>query len=251
MKQILVASCFTGGKQDKEWCKLQTYFLNKTNSSHKITKLAVLRSDIVNFDLYKQYGYAIAEQPARKHANGTMFLLDYFKNSNFDYLCLLDSDAWPIQSDWIEQCIEWINQPSEYMTERCGVAAVRFENLDTFPHPCVFFVNRSFVSKPKYYFEIKNTRTNLLCNRVVDLFSNLDLSFFYPLLRTNKLNYHPVASAIYHNTFYHHGAGSRKFTLRSLQQDYYVKYQNKFMDTNKLTENLFKNPDEFIAKLIY
>ncbi len=252
MDKILIASCFTGGPNDEQWAKLQTEFLNKTVTEHSITKLAILRCDPnPNTEIYEKLGYITLQQPGRKHAEGVNFLLDYFKDSEYDYLCLLDSDAWPIVPDWIQRCVKWIEQPSDNMNERCGVAAVRIENLDTFPHPCVFFVNRNFIKKPKQYYSIKESRKNLLGNNVVDLFSKLDLNFFYPLLRTNKINYHPIGAAVYHNTFYHHVAGSRRFTSRSLEQKYYSYYQDTFSTPDHLTSMLMEDPDKFIKSLMY
>lgn len=258
MAKVLISSCFNASPNDEQWCRLQTHFLNKTVTEHKVAKLAVLRAG-AEPALYQQYGYQTVNQYACKHADGADFLLDYFKNSDYDYLCFLDSDAWPVTSNWVEKCIEWTNLSNGSNTERCGVAAVRFELLEPYPHPCVFFVNKNFVDKGRDYFSIPHERRNLLNQRIVDLFTELDLKFFYPLLRTNKINYHPVGAAIYHNTFYHHVAGSRGFSktakvklaMRDCNHEYYSHYEESFCQPIQLTNMLLENPDKFIKSLMY
>lgn len=75
-----------------------------------------------------------------------------------------------------------------------------------------------------------------------------------PLLRTNVLNVHPVAAAIYHHLFYHHGAGSRHFAFRVLNRfayyDHWYDVGNEQARKEELLDDLFHDPDRFIAPLM-
>jgi hypothetical protein len=251
-KQVLVASIFAGGKGDTEWCKIQSSFLDKTSSDSSLTKLAVVANDCEDLSLYKKYGYIVLKQDSNTHRPGIVAALDYFQNqTNLPYFCLLDSDAWPIDSKWVDLCIEWSNYVTNTNVPKIGVAAFRPENLDFFPHPCIFFIKREFINKPRSFYKTEIPNRNVLGDDFVDTFSELKSDWFYPLLRSNKVNLHPIVGGIYSNIFYHHGAGSRGSRFRAFASNFYTHYIHKFPHKKRLTQELFANPEEFINKLKY
>ena len=71
-----------------------------------------------------------------------------------------------------------------------------------------------------------------------------------PLMRTNCVNKHPVAAAVYHHLFYHHGAGSRNFEFRVMDKyGYCDHWWNKNGDeklAEQLRTDLFENPEKFM-----
>ena len=75
-----------------------------------------------------------------------------------------------------------------------------------------------------------------------------------PLLRTNVVNVHPVAAAIYHNLFYHHGAGSRDFNFRVLKRfRYYAHWYNidqQQQHGDVLLRALLEDPQAFVDRLM-
>ncbi len=241
-QKVLVASVFTNNEMSLKWASLQSYFLNKT-INHTIHKIAILQpgTSEVHKNHYNVLGYETINCTGTSHGEGISSVLAYFReHSEYDYLCLLDSDAWPVDGNWISICRSRI-------TERhIGAAAVRFENLDTFPHPCVFFINRKYLNNTQQYTN-QSQYLNLLNKPVKDPFSDLKLEYFFPLIRSNKLNLHPVMAGMYYNIFYHHAAGSRNPGFRSMP--YYSLYIRKFSTPGILTEELFKDPDSFINSL--
>ena len=95
-------------------------------------------------------------------------------------------------------------------------APVRYENLDGFPHPSAMLVERSVLFEPWFVLRDGIEAKNLLGDTIRDVAASLvgRLEQVLPLLRSNAVNLHPVAAAVYHDCFYHHGAGSREFRLR-------------------------------------
>jgi hypothetical protein len=75
-----------------------------------------------------------------------------------------------------------------------------------------------------------------------------------PLLRTNVVNVHPVAAAIYHHLFYHHGAGSREFAFRILKAyQYYEHWYDSGAQRShgeELLAALLRDPDGFVDMLM-
>jgi hypothetical protein len=124
----------------------------------------------------------------------------------------------------------------------CSVACpIRFENLDTFFHPCVVFFDRSALSLKVCIKQVENL-LGYQCNDVVVVPPGKT----FPLLKTNFLNPHPVAASIYYDMFYHHGFGSRNFECRSVHvNDYYKKCPS----VDSLTSQILSNPDSFIWKI--
>jgi len=248
MEHILVATVFSGGELDSKWANIQSSFIENTND-YNITKLAVLPNTVENTAIYSDCGYKTLLQNDTRHTTGIKTIFRYFKNSSeYEYLCLLDSDAWPIDKDWAKLCVSWLNKPNTSNTPRVGVAAIRFENLDVFPHPCIFFIKKDFILNGKEFRKKNKDLLNLLSNYRNDVFGNVDSKYFYPLMRSNKLNLHPIVAGIYNNVFYHHAGGSRR-SYKGTGGGYYRHYLKHCKEAESITEELFKDPRSFIDKL--
>lgn len=173
------------------------------------------------------------------HIEGLNELLSYFKTVNSEYYLILDSDCFPIHKDW---CNKLIN------TEKDVAAIIRYENLDCFAHPSAFFFKRSVLNKLEFSFQ---DCTNIIGYNFKEVTSNIQ--DFFPLIRTNYYNPHPIMFGVYWNIFYHHGAGSRRRLLFRGS-----KYHNTFnkIELNKLNklnkenfQKLITNTDEYIRSL--
>lgn len=125
-----------------------------------------------------------------------------------DILVFLDGDAFPIAnlSNFIETNLE--SAPL--------LAVRRDENMaDVQPHPCFAAARVGFWKeirgdwKPGYRWKnangdlVTDTGGNLL-GRITEIGTE-----WYPVLRTNKKNIHPIWFGIYGDVVYHHGAGFR------------------------------------------
>jgi hypothetical protein len=236
--RLLVCSVFAGSELDRFWLELQQKHISATGGEYDH---AVYLSHRADPTLFKQSITVGTSSPGDKyeHRDGVRTLTEYCRQhpSYAGYL-LLDSDAFPIAPDWketLEYCLKRFN--------KSYAAAVRVENLDTFPHPCVAYAKDPHAIR----FIYKNT-LNLLDQTVTDL--SATTCDFFPLLKTNRKSLHPILATVYYDLFYHHGCGSRFFSSRATSTGYYDQILARSCNTSdELYELLRKDPQGFIASL--
>lgn len=190
-KKLLIMSVY--GSESYKWYQIQKEFISRNtfNFEHAI---------YLNNISFEHHGCVVGEvatnEPGHvQHYNGLCELIKYAESGDYRAWLILDCDCFPVDDEW------------EFKLINRNSAVVRTENFDTFIHPsCVYCVDRSIK------FEI-STMTNLLGNSFSELIGVGD--GYFPLFRTNKINYHPVAYGVYYDVFYHHGAGSRYMGFRS------------------------------------
>lgn len=223
-KPMLVLSVFAN---DLKWYQLQKDFLDVTtvNYVHAIclNNISVHPKDALVIDSRKTKA-----EPGVQHLTSLCLLVEYARKNKMSYrsILILDSDCFPIDKTWEEKLLKSIYK-------KHIACIIRPENFDLFPHPAAVFTTDS----EKLVFGSRKT-TNLLGQKVEDNTCLVD--DFFPLMRTNTYNQHPVAGGIYYDTFYHHGAGSREFYMRG--NHYYGR-------NNCHLEDFYKNPNDFIQKL--
>lgn len=244
MEKILVGSVLVDNCRVKSLYDLQMRFLKKTTRKfeHVVctnSPASFLDSNVIRDNLDASSDYFIG---SKSHASGLNILLDAFRSSDSDYFLILDSDCFPIENDWLNLLLS-------KMKDFSVSAPVRFENLEQHAHPCAFFFKRRALDDMKFEVAELNSITGEV---FYDTCSNIDA--FFPLVRTNKFNLHPVFFGIYCNIFYHHGAGSRygigETRFRSRDLGYYGKESAlSDEDNHRLFKNLLLNPISFIMKL--
>lgn len=204
MPKIMACTVAAATPRNKTWASLQSTFLNKSKYV-QMDKFVVING--CNPDVWTDKGYKplASFEYDRGHPLGLKVITDEFRgNDSYEWLLLLDSDAWPINDEWFAICDRLMNEKN-----KLGFAAIRCENFDTFPHPCIFFAHKSLMAR-NIEFKFR-TQYNLLGEPVSDMgttYPDSDADFL-PLVRTNKLNFHPLFGGVYGHMFYHHGAGSR------------------------------------------
>ena len=129
--------------------------------------------------------------------------------------------------------------------DKTFAAVVRAENLDAFPHPCVFFTPDINC----IVFGDVPGGINLLGMQISDVACTADLKSLFPLLKTNRVSRHPVIGSIYYDSFYHHGCGSRSFLMRATGVGYYDTAQPAYSDFETLTAELTADPTRYLADL--
>src|SRR6185312_14313956 len=174
-----------------------------------------------------------------EHLEGLHKVMEYFLQRRADYegFLVLDSDAFPIRSDWMAVLDGYIER-----FHKNYAGAVRTENLDVFPHPCI-----AYSRYPEYLVFDRVTSVNLLGEQVADVACIADGMF--PLIKCNQLSVHPTISTIYSDLFYHHGCGSRAFWMRSIGRGYYDHIATAVSDPRNLIEMLKIDAEEYIARL--
>lgn len=165
-----------------------------------------------------------------QHLQGLNILCDFAKQNidNYRSFLILDSDCFPIRN-WEDQLTR-----SMYHYQKDIACIIRTENFDQFAHPAAVYTNNADLLKFDY-----RTTTNMLGQQVND--NQCLTTDFLPLIRTNRHNIHPIAFGIYSDSFYHHGAGSRKPIFRG--DEYYNK---KYINMNS---QFALNPNKFIDNL--
>jgi hypothetical protein len=220
-KPLLVMSVF-GGSDSQKWFNIQREALDDTteNFEHAI----YLNNIQEEFQHCTIVGSTASSKDGKtQHFEGLLKLLEYARSGDYRAWLVLDCDCFPITRDW------------ESKLSGRNASIIRVENLDVFPHPsAVYCVDRELD------FKISKHR-----NLAGDEFDELAaVGSFFPLMRTNRVNLHPLRYGIYYDLFYHHCAGTRIFETRS--DNYYsgLRYASEH------DSELFKGRLNFISKLL-
>jgi len=257
-QSIAVGSVFIPHERSQKWYDLQIKYLKKTclnfrhfvyvngDMDHSIFE----HSEIVGSSDYHA-GLEIGGKQSENHSFGLQALLNKFRSlSDYSYL-ILDSDCFPILNGWNEILI---NQ----MKDQFKIAApIRYENLDTFPHPSAMFIKGDCIHEDWLDFKLDIDDDfgykNLLGDKLMDVGCRIPINICYPLIRSNFCNFHPIFSGVYNHMFYHHGCGSRSSMTRITCGEYlnhYMTEEDHLNCVDDLFEMLIQNPESFIDILV-
>ena len=263
MKRLLVGSVYAPCKRNQTWLNLQRRFLGETTKVDYDFTVYLNRTDPGIFETVGVPILGRSEKTwgdmCREHAFALNELLTYFRSrvNGYENFLILDSDAFPFQENWLERLLIWMRE-DDFLPEKQFAAACRAENLDTFPHPCAFFIRGSFLREapPDFNFSL-GQHINLAGFQFEDVACAVPTRYqrnhvWLPLMRSNVWNPHPILSAVYGGMFYHHGAGSRPLELRSISLRTYDNSYPRFQhgDTERqLYAEISRNPKIFIRQL--
>lgn len=242
MKKLLVASVFTDFHKSEFWYKLQIDYLK--NTTEDFDHCVFLNGENDSFYLNSKIIGMNNDKNNQTHLFGLNKILEYFKKqiNNYEYFLILDSDCFPFKSGWFETL-----KSNNFDVSAC----VRFENLDSFAHPAIVFFKNSYINNIEFSLD---SMTNLIGENFEEL--HLKCDRFFPLIRTNMINYHPIMFGVYYDCFYHHGAGSRSLIFRSingpngnLEGSYYKFNINTDTIEKKIYRKLGEGPDFILKKL--
>ena len=242
---LLVASVFYGGDKtasetkNRLWLTLQERFLRKTTKNYDYAVFLNSVSNPENFDHLKVIGSlnaGVVEAPCLNHLYGLQQIVEYCRSNKYDRYLILDSDAFPINAEW--QDID------------CDLAAVvRYENLDLFPHPSAMFFSHKVLDDMNFISvdELPSEKAFMWAEGV-HKDPTLDIPF-YPLVRSNVWNPHPVMAGVYHDMFFHMGAGSRFPVLRASLRKYHRQYLDDRAICKAIYNELKEDAEGYINKL--
>lgn len=240
--KTLVISIHVKHQRAPLWRELQERFVrNQTKSL--IYKII---ANGVDPDGYSEV--AVHNKETRPHYHALCQALLVCKESFADRFLFLDSDCWPVRSDWQDIIEELLSDVYLY------AAPIRCENFDIFPHPCAFYCKSEFLKLIN--FNYLRSR-NLLGKAVSDVGMSMpqivdNKQVWFPLVKTNQVSPHPVFASIYGDLFYHHCAGSRGSAFRADDYGVYDHIFNKSKHRKiyqELTKELIKHPRQFINYL--
>jgi len=252
-KNLLVASIYAPSRRNAKWIELQRRFIKKTTGEHdfgiflaKGTNASELPDEFIIGEIEPNSNsnrLREGREASQDHARNLARLIDYFRSVDYDYFLILDSDCFPIE-------INWQDTLSKVMGRKKASAAIRCENMTLSPHPCAFFMNSEALNENWLDFN-PHSMPNLLSARMSDVGGKIPIAKTFPLLRTNRINLHPLIGAIYGNLFYHHGGGSRPSgAIVSRSQGYYKNLGvQPAKSEREIYDELIKDPFAFIGKL--
>lgn len=253
--RLLAGTVVANHPDSPRWYKLQQDYLERTTKHIDLDTVCVLNKvknllpyrNIVNLNL--DLKGKSTDNFGKQHALGLNQLLGYFRKhaAEYDRFLILDSDCFPFRENWMTRISLEMQRNGHDMA-----AVVRFENLGHYIHPCAVLLTREALAHWWLDFSWEIDR-DLIGEPQKDAGARM----FYrdkclPLIRTNRVNVHPVWCGIYADCFYHHCAGSRWAGWRG-NRIYYNKTAVPH-NANSIAawkRQLFKNPDEFIRKLVY
>lgn len=244
---LVVASVFAPSERNAHWYSLQKRFLARTTEV-PFDYWVLLNG--VNPEGFDPADVVVANPENAGHGEALTQLVARFREERREAYLLLDSDCFPVTPGWYG-----ILRRDMARLCRTLAAPVRTENLDLFPHPCAFMILGDAVEDARIDFRTLAPTRNLLGVEVADVGGALQSmnDLLLPLLRTNAVNLHPLAAGIYHNLFYHHGAGSRAFEFRSIKRfGYYAHFaagDPPEVVEQRLFRELTRDPERFIATL--
>lgn len=248
--KLLIMSVYAPSELNEHWYRLQKKFIRKNTQLPYDFKIII---NNVSSELFDEGEVVCTNDKNIGHPAGIVQMLDYMREHQESYsgFLILDSDCFPVRPGWHEV----LNQQMQRFNKSLA-APIRYENLDMFPHPCVVYMNKEGLNNPKVNFNYKEVK-NLLGDMIDEVGGAMcDLADdVLPLLRSNRINLHPVAAGIYHHLFYHHAAGSRGFEFRLIKMyDYcrhWIETESQVEFGEQLLDALVDDPDSFIDKLMH
>ena len=218
----------------------------------------------------QRHGVIIQEAPAERpanvaaeHASLLDILVDRAFSEGCTHVATFDMDSWPIQK-------RWDRLYRSVLTKETPVAAVvRTELQDNFPSPLFTMMRAGFWRRGKSSFGLGqrgrftpqarrlSSRPGESGSGILAQLHDAGLSF-HRLERSNSWDVHPVMAALYDNTIFHLGAGSRAPRFRSDHKAYqpgrspirrrFADQMNEACQAFTLAEVLNRH-DEFVAEL--
>lgn len=196
----------TAHHKTKRWVDIQLRYLNKYIAEPYRVYAGI---DGIDGDFSSRF-YYLTEKMA-PHAEKLNFLAQRIssRGNDDDILIFLDGDSFPISSNFIPLI-------KEKLSAHKLIAVRRDENPgDIHPHPCLCVTTIGFWKWIEGDWSAEYTGREFWGNRIMETGGNLlkklsdrNINWF-PLLRTNKKNLHPLWFGIYGGIVYHHGAGFR------------------------------------------
>ncbi|MEL6657192.1 MAG: hypothetical protein AAFP77_18090 [Bacteroidota bacterium] len=197
---------------DSRWIDIQLSYLKK-NIDRPYLTYAFLNG--ISTEHYDKFHY-VSDENIKQHAVKLNLLADmacFNAESDDDWLFFIDGDAFPIAS---------VDQYAQPKLEKNPLIAVqRKENFaDIQPHPSFCITTVGFWKQIRGDWKSGYTWNNARGESVTDVGGNLlgilnEKGFdWYPVLRSNIIDLHPLSFGLYGDVLYHHGAGFREHISR-------------------------------------
>ena len=195
-------------------------------------------------------------------------IMDYFREHADEYenFLLIDCDAFPV-------CPDWQNVLNSKLKtwKKWYATLLRSENFESYPWLGLMYIQNEYIHE-----DIPDWFPRKYENTWGDKFREFGTTrikthhegecIWYPLVRSNVLNLHPIRFGIYNHLFYHHMKGSwdksdrqlnldPEVTVNSIPEmygyyDHYIPRKNHALIAEHCHERLIRDPENFICQLM-
>jgi len=162
----------------------------------------------------------------------------------FEWIVHLDSDAFPIASDWLPRYTSLIS-------DQCPVVSVertftehsgRHSSADR----CFLMFSRAGFKAHAFDFTKMGVAD---AGAAISQHLEEQGLAWHPLTRSNRVNFHKIAAGIFDDRVYHHGAGSRSPIFEGWSSVNVASRQDRLMQWI-LLDWLFERPEAFLNQLL-
>ena len=225
--------------QEDTWVDIQLAYLHRFIS--KPFKVYAFLNNLPR-DHREKYFYSSTE-PIKEHAVKLNILADiasFNMEGPDDLLMFIDGDAFPVG--------DILSFAEKKLKSYPLIAVQRMDNAgDIQPHPCFCLTTLKFWKDINGDWKKGYKWNNLTGEHVTDVGGNLLEILekkgveWYPILRSNKRNLHPLFFGIYGDIVYHHGAGFRSPLCRHdlAKINPVIKQIYKLIPTRKLRRKIY------------
>lgn len=247
--KLLIMTVYAPSELNAHWYRLQKHFIKKNTLIPYDFKII---TNNVNKALFEDEEIFCVNNKNIGHPAAIKQMQKYMKEQDsYSSYLILDSDCFPVRPGWHNILDQQMKR-----FDKSLAAPIRYENLDTFPHPCFVYMSQDGMKNPDVNFDYTKVK-NLMGDTIDEVGGAMcEISDeVLPMLRSNRINLHPLAAGIYHHLFYHHAAGSRWFDFRLIKE---YNYCSHWIDNDthadfgvNLFNTLIQDPDSFIDKLMH
>jgi hypothetical protein len=162
--------------------------------------------------------------------------------SDFEYVVMLDSDAFPVRAGWLDRAIGRLSR------RRPLVAVQRLENGDT--HSDRSFMVFATAAWRRYRFDYSPMGFVDAGAAISAAVEDAGRSW-HAMTRSNAWNPHPLIAGIYDDDVYHHAAGSRRprFRMNRATRDDWLGYRREREIHRGLLHLLHEDPADLLGRL--
>ncbi len=198
--------------ETNKFLEIQCSFINRYSIGHQV---------ICGFFGFEQEGEMdnycfvnLNKFKSKEHSVRLNYLYNYclknYQVNDDDIIVFLDSDAFPIFSEWIKKI-------ESYLSVYPIAAIQRKENMDKpmpkewqdYPHPSFCAVINRFWKDNNLKWELCIKKKIYTAGITLKIWLDENKIEWKPLLRTNVINTHPLMFGVYDDIIYHHGCGNR------------------------------------------
>lgn len=289
MKKLLVASIYTPISYNNNWLDTQLKFFNLTTKDYDFgvfcnsidPKFFENDAIVLGYQGPKELGehwsnqeYMPEDEELDKSYRKYHYdmrvayfkIMDYFREHADEYenFLMCDCDIFPVHPQW-QQILDHRLET----TNRWYSSLLRGENFETYPWLGMFYIKGEHIHE-----DIPDWFPREYENSFGEVYREFGAgrnkthhngeSIWYPLIRSNVVNLHPVRFGIYNHLFYHHLKGSwnkddihlkpeltkfAKFELRGYY-DHYIPRESHPKIAQHCHARLMQEPEKFICSLM-